>query len=121
VGVLPEHYFIYFEDVDWSLRFQQAGWRTVADPGAAIVHYESATMGQNSPIKLYYYVRNNLLFLDAWVPEAQRGAARTRLNVKFAKQAVKSALRRSVPHLRALAGAYADYRAGRTGKTERRL
>lgn len=121
VGVLPEHYFIYFEDVDWSLRFQQAGWRTVADPRAAIVHYESATMGQHSPIKLYYYVRNNLLFLDAWVAESQRRAARTRLNVKFAKQAVKSVLRRSVPHLRALAGAFADYRTGRTGKTERRL
>lgn len=121
VGVIPEHYFIYFEDVDWSLRFQARGWKTMVEPRAGILHYESATMGQHSPIKLYYQVRNNLLFLDDWVPDAERTASRNRLHFKHMKQTVKSALKGSVPHLRAIATGYADYRAGRDGKTERVL
>ena len=121
VGLIPEHYFIYFEDVDWSLRFQAKGWKTMVEPRAGIMHYESATMGQHSPIKLYYQVRNNLLFLDDWVPDEDRTASRTRLHFKYMKQTVKSALTGSVPHLRAIATGYADYRAGRNGKTERVL
>lgn len=121
VGLIPAHYFIYFEDVDWSLRFQAAGWKTVVEPGARIVHHESATMGQHSPIKLYYQVRNNLYFLDDWVPRESRPAARLRLHAKLAKLVAKSLVGRSLPHLRAIAGGYADYRAEITGKTERRL
>jgi GT2 family glycosyltransferase len=118
VGLIPEHYFIYFEDVDWSLRFRAAGWRTVAEPAARILHYESSTMGRASPIKLYYQVRNNLRFLGDWVPEAGRRATAARYHLKLAKVAARSALRGSFAHLRAIAAGYADFRAGRLGKTE---
>lgn len=119
VGTIPDHYFIYFEDVDWSLRFRSAGWRTVVEPAARILHYESATMGQASPIKSYYLTRNNFYFLDDWVPEVNRRRTRLRLRYKIFKQMVKGALRRSPPHIRALLAGQADYLAGKTGKTER--
>ena len=121
VGLIPEHYFIYFEDVDWSLRFRKAGWRTVATPDTTILHYESSTMGQNSPIKTYYQVRNNLFFLDDWVAGDEARAVSARLHFKFVKMMVKSAARGSAPHLRAIATGYRDYRAKRVGKTERRF
>lgn len=38
VGPLDEEYFLYFEDVDYCLRLQKAGWRVVAATGVTMVH-----------------------------------------------------------------------------------
>jgi GT2 family glycosyltransferase len=44
VGIFDEGYDFYFEDVDWSYRIRQAGWRLYVVPGARIVHYGGATL-----------------------------------------------------------------------------
>jgi len=121
VGLIPDHYFMYFEDVDWSLRFRRAGWRTVVTPEASILHYESSTVGQHAPMKTYYQVRNNLYFVDEWVGREKQRAVSARLHFKLAKWIVKTAARGSTPHLRAIATGYRDYRAKRVGQTERRF
>lgn len=38
VGVLDEEYFMYFEDVDWCLRFWQAGWKVHYLPTVSCTH-----------------------------------------------------------------------------------
>ncbi len=118
-GLLPEHYFLYFEDVSWSLRVRRAGWRTVVAPAASILHYESSTVGRDSPRKMYYYVRNNLSFLDEWVPAAERAAVRARLGWKLAKLAARTLARGKAGQVRAMVHGYRDYRAGVMWKTER--
>lgn len=40
VGLLDENYFMYAEDIDWSLRIKQAGWKIMYVPDTKIIHYK---------------------------------------------------------------------------------
>jgi GT2 family glycosyltransferase len=116
VGLLPEEYFLYFEDVAWSLRFQAQGWKTLVDPGAVVEHWESSSTGRSSPLKTYYLVRNNLAFLRDWAPPGRRVASALGYRIKLAKLLAKFALQGAFPHLRALFLGYVDHRRGRMGR-----
>ena len=77
-GPMPEEYFLYYEELDWSERLREAGYRIVYDPRATVFHKESATTGQQSPLRSYYLTRNRLLFAR----RNRRGAAR-RLSIIY--------------------------------------
>ena len=38
VGPMDEGYFMHFEDLDWCLRFEQAGWKVIFEPNVEIMH-----------------------------------------------------------------------------------
>ena len=61
-GKKPEVYFLYYEELDWSVRILQAGYRLEYHPSATIYHRESSSTGQESPLKIFYMTRNRLLF-----------------------------------------------------------
>ncbi len=63
VGLMPECYFLYYEELDWSMMFTRAGYSIWYEPASTIYHKESQTTGQNSPLKTYYLTRNRLLFV----------------------------------------------------------
>ena len=63
VGLMPECYFLYYEELDWSMMFMRAGYSIWYEPACTIYHKESQTTGQNSPLKTYYLTRNRLLFV----------------------------------------------------------
>lgn len=71
-GLMPEEYFLYYEELDWSLRIREAGYRIGYCPGCTVFHKESATTGQASPLRTYYLTRNRLLFAR----RNRRGAVR---------------------------------------------
>ena len=77
-GMMPEEYFLYYEELDWSVRIREAGYRIAYDPRATVFHKESATTGRQSPLRSYYLTRNRLLFAR----RNRRGAAR-RLSVVY--------------------------------------
>ena len=56
VGGLDEQFFMYGEDIDWSYRFLQAGWRVVFYPDAEALHYGAASSGQ-APTRFYVEMR----------------------------------------------------------------
>ena len=60
VGLMPECYFLYYEELDWSMMFTRAGYQIWYDPKCTIFHKESQTTGQNSPLRTYYITRNRL-------------------------------------------------------------
>lgn len=62
VGLMPECYFLYYEELDWSMMFTRAGYEIWYDPSATIYHKESQTTGQASPLRTYFITRNRLLF-----------------------------------------------------------
>lgn len=45
VGPLDEGYFLHCEDLDWFVRFRQAGWRLYLIPNAEAVHHKGACSG----------------------------------------------------------------------------
>ena len=63
VGLMPEDYFLYYEELDWSMMFTRAGYEIWYDPACTIYHKESQSTGQNSPIRAYYMTRNRLLLV----------------------------------------------------------
>lgn len=62
VGDMPEIYFLYYEELDWSEMFKRAGYKIYVTPQAIVYHKESATTGPLSELKTYYLTRNRLLF-----------------------------------------------------------
>ena len=63
VGLMPECYFLYYEELDWSMMFTRAGYEIWYEPACTIFHKESQSTGQESPLKTYYLTRNRLLFV----------------------------------------------------------
>ena len=63
VGLMPECYFLYYEELDWSMMFIRAGYEIWYEPACTVYHKESQTTGQNSPLRTYYITRNRLLLV----------------------------------------------------------
>ena len=63
VGLLPELYFLYYEELDWCCRIRQAGYKIYYQPSALVYHKESVTVDRESSLKLYYQIRNWILFM----------------------------------------------------------
>lgn len=68
VGGFDEDYFLYWEDVDFSLRVEDAGGRLLLVEEAKAVHDEGGTQGigdpeihAKSPLYYYYNIRNRML------------------------------------------------------------
>lgn len=63
VGLMPECYFLYYEEIDWSMMFTRAGYEIWYEPTCTIYHKESQSTGQGSPLRTYYIARNRLLLV----------------------------------------------------------
>jgi len=66
VGLMDEHYFLYFEDTDFSQAFWKHGWKVILVPSAEILHAASSIIGHNSEINIYFLSRNRILLLRRW-------------------------------------------------------
>lgn len=63
VGEMPECYFLYYEELDWSEQIKRKGYKIYYQPHALIYHKESMSVGKKSLIKTYYHCRNRILFM----------------------------------------------------------
>jgi len=61
-GLMPDIYFLYYEELDWSVRIKNAGYKLFYEPRCIVFHKESQSTGKKSPLYYYYYTRNRLLF-----------------------------------------------------------
>lgn len=75
VGLMPEQYFLYYEEHDWTETAKENGFLVYYVGTSKIYHKESISTGKNSPLKTYYMSRNRILF-------ARRHS--TKLNLFFA-------------------------------------
>ena len=63
-GMMPTCFFLYYEELDWSMMIRRAGYTILYEPASTIYHKESQTTGQASPLRTYYITRNRLLFVQ---------------------------------------------------------
>lgn len=61
-GLMSECYFLYYEELDWSMLIRRAGYEIWYEPASTVYHKESQTTGRTSPLKTFYITRNRLLF-----------------------------------------------------------
>lgn len=67
-GLFDERLFLYYEDVELSLRGQEAGWRFRYVPSSVVEHEHSATAITGSDFAEYYKERNRLLVVARHAP-----------------------------------------------------
>jgi GT2 family glycosyltransferase len=73
VGLLDERYFFYFEDLDWSIRVRQAGFRLRLAADAHLWHHVALSTGgeEDSPLRRYHLAHSSVIF---WRKHAHLGS-----------------------------------------------
>lgn len=73
VGLLDEQFFFYFEDLDWSLRFTEAGYRLRLVADAHLTHRVAVSTGGevDAPRRRYYLAYGSARF---WRKHAHLGS-----------------------------------------------
>jgi len=80
IGLLPEEYFLYFEETDWNLAAQKKGYRTVMAPASHVWHkYED--VGDYKERFIYYSFRNRIRIVRKYSPRHILKAFRVNLSL----------------------------------------
>lgn len=107
IGWLDERYFLYFEDVDTSVRLRGSGWKVVVEPRAVAAQEPGAH-------PMYLGVRNMTLFaMSSNIPLLLHLMAVLR---RVAEETAASIVLRRKTDLRGALRGWRDARKGRSGK-----
>lgn len=95
IGYLDDKFFLYLEDLDYSLRARKAGFRALYAPGSIVWHINAGSTGKpGHGLHQYYLTRNRLLIGMRYAPMRTKLAlAREAIRFVFGSSAV---LRRAV-------------------------
>jgi len=67
IGLLDKRFFLYFEEIDWTLRASKLGYKSVFVPKGKIWHKISKSGGGlKGKVGLYYITRNRWLLMKRW-------------------------------------------------------
>lgn len=58
IGFFDEDFFLLYEDVDLSFRAQLHGYKCIYVPNAIVYHKASGSIGDDTPVSVYYSHRN---------------------------------------------------------------
>lgn len=62
VGLIPEEYFLYYEETEWCCKAKKRRYDIVCIPQAKLWHKGSASVNKITGLKLYFEDRNRVLF-----------------------------------------------------------
>lgn len=108
VGLISDEYFMYGEDVDYSLRIRQAGLKLLYAAAAQVWHKGGAAIGHGSPRHDYYAVRNALHLVAKYHPRMTPLS----LTYLFYRVVLPKLARGQWSRLAIVARAYRDYASG---------
>ncbi|HEX7018110.1 MAG TPA: glycosyltransferase family 2 protein [Patescibacteria group bacterium] len=60
MGGFDESFFMYYEDVDLSLRLRLAGYKLIFEPKSQVAHIHAGSSGEWSPFFIYHVEKNHL-------------------------------------------------------------
>ena len=72
LGGLDEHFFAHMEEIDFCWRASLQGYQIWCVPTSKVYHVGGGTLPNNSPRKLYFNYRNNLLVLWKNLPKKHK-------------------------------------------------
>ena len=50
-GMMPEFYFLYYEELDWCVQIRRAGLKIWYEATSTVYHKESMSVGKQSPLQ----------------------------------------------------------------------
>jgi len=68
VGLMPEEYFLYYEELDWCTSFKNNGFELYYTGKTSVEHKASASTGKIQGLKSYYLTRNRILYVQRKYP-----------------------------------------------------
>jgi GT2 family glycosyltransferase len=60
VGALDEGYFLHCEDIDWCMRFRQAGHEVLFVPDVTVVHHKGAC-SKDRPVRVQWHMHRGMI------------------------------------------------------------
>ena len=118
IGPMPEEYFGYYEDVDWSYAAKKAGYRTVFVPESKIWHKGSKSFVETSPSYIYYHVRNGLIFANRYAHWYLKPIIHLDVIYRILKQILKILIPKKREWIRPILLGIKDFYLKREGKYE---
>ena len=117
VGLLDERLFLYYEDIDWSLRARKAGLRLLVTGESRVRHKVSMGSGgeEHGALIAYYSMRNQLAICAQNAPLSRARGLRRQLATMGAHVVHARRGARPLTNLRYALRGWADYRRGRFG------
>jgi N-acetylglucosaminyl-diphospho-decaprenol L-rhamnosyltransferase len=107
LGGFDERYFIYFEEVDFSLRARHAGRSTYFLKDAVAYHVGNVSSDQVPDIRLYHSLRSRILFAYKHWPRLHASLlVALTLTVELLARLARAAWRRSVSEILTTLSAY---------------
>jgi len=117
IGLMPEEYFLYLEDVDWCLKARKAGYKCILVPSAKIWHKVSASAKAGSFSYIYYHTRNGLLLAKKNAPFFIKILVYLNSFLVYAKQIIKLVIfPKNKKWAKAIMKGIGDFYKGKFGK-----
>lgn len=63
IGLIPENYFLFFEETEWCIKAKKNGFKIICLGNSLIIHKGSATINHFTGLSEYYTYRNLVLFI----------------------------------------------------------
>lgn len=74
IGLMNEKYFLYLEDLDFSLRAKKSGFKIKFIPSSSMYHHNAKSSSVGSPIQDYFITRNRIYFALNYAPLKTKAA-----------------------------------------------
>ena len=62
LGPMSEVFFLFYEELDWSQRIKNAGYKIWYVSSVTVYHKEGMSLQKGTPLRNYYMVRARLLY-----------------------------------------------------------
>lgn len=63
IGLMPENYFLFFEETEWCYRAKNIGYKNICVTSTYVKHKGSASINKTSGLSEYLMERNRIVFL----------------------------------------------------------
>ncbi len=108
LGGFDERFFVYLEDVDFSVRSNHAGWRTCYLASTTVYHKSGGSSEQIKAERLFYSLRSRILFgYKHFTSGSAAVVLLATVALEFVTRLVRATARRSLTEARDTCRAYA--------------
>jgi N-acetylglucosaminyl-diphospho-decaprenol L-rhamnosyltransferase len=85
-GLFDEGYVMYCEEIDWSARVRQAGWKIYTVPAARVVHLAGQSTAQVRPQSVLNLWRSRMRLFETYYPPFRLWLARRIIRLGMRRQ-----------------------------------
>jgi N-acetylglucosaminyl-diphospho-decaprenol L-rhamnosyltransferase len=86
VGMFDEQYFMYCEEIDWSIRIRRAGWEIYCVPAARVIHLAGQSTRQIRPQSVINLWRSRMRLFEKYYSRPQLILARQVIRLGMRRQ-----------------------------------